>query len=129
MTTHESGCIFCRENVKERIVEETATVMAIRDGYPVTEGHLLIVPKRHAGNYFDLTEAERNDIHCMLERMYRKTLETDPTVTGFNIGVNIGESAGQSVFHVHIHLIPRRDGDTENPKGGVRGVIPGKRGY
>ncbi len=122
-------CIFCYDNVKDRIVEETDMFYAIKDGYPVTEGHLLVIPKRHVAEYFDLSDPERRGADSFMEYLYRGMVKNDPAITGYNIGVNCGFSAGQSIFHLHYHLIPRRDGDTENPRGGVRGVIPGKRSY
>jgi diadenosine tetraphosphate (Ap4A) HIT family hydrolase len=110
-------------------VEKLGTVVAFNDGYPVTEGHLLIVPLRHTVDGFSMTEQEIRDSETLIRTLSAKISKSDPLVTGFNIGVNIGESAGQTVFHAHIHLIPRRDGDCDNPKGGVRGVIEGKRCY
>lgn len=125
----KSGCILCYDNVKHRIIEETDMFYAVKDGFPVTEGHLLVIPKRHVAEYFDLSDAERRDADNFMRYLYRNMVKNDPTITGYNIGVNCGFSAGQSIFHLHYHLIPRRDGDTENPRGGVRGVIPGKRSY
>lgn len=124
-----SECIFCYENLKDRIIEETNMFCAVKDGYPVTEGHLLVIPKRHVVEYFDLSDAERREADNFMKYLYHNMVKNDPTITGYNIGVNCGFSAGQSIFHLHYHLIPRRDGDTENPRGGVRGVIPGKRSY
>lgn len=122
-------CPFCYENVISRIVEEFDTVFAIKDGYPVTDGHLLIIPVRHFQDYFSITEKERTDAENLIRILQKRILITDPFVTGFNIGVNSGESAGQTIFHTHIHLIPRRDEDTPDPRGGVRGVIPDKMSY
>ncbi len=125
----KSDCIFCYENLKDRIIEEIDMFCAVKDGYPVTEGHLLVIPKRHVAEYFDLSDAERKEAVNFMKYLYHNMVKSDPTITGYNIGVNCGFSAGQSIFHLHYHLIPRRDGDTENPRGGVRGVIPGKRSY
>jgi len=122
-------CPFCYENAKDRIVNEYNSVFAINDGFPVSEGHSLIIPKRHISDYFSLTEVEKRDSDKLTQILRKWISENDSTVTGFNIGVNSGESAGQTIFHCHIHLIPRRDGDTPNPRGGVRGVIPDKMGY
>lgn len=122
-------CPFCYENAKDRIIEEHNSAFVIKDGYPVSEGHVLIIPKRHSPDYFSLTEAEKQDADKLIQIMRKRISEKDLTVTGFNLGINSGESAGQTIFHCHIHLIPRRDGDTPNPRGGVRGVIPGKMGY
>ena len=102
---------------------------AIRDGFPVTEMHTLIIPKRHAATYFDLTQAEINATNSLMAQLKSDIEKADTAVTGFNIGMNSGESAGQTIFHCHIHLIPRRNGDVENPRGGVRHLIPGKGSY
>ncbi|MBT7967440.1 MAG: HIT domain-containing protein, partial [Proteobacteria bacterium] len=97
--------------------------------YPVSDHHTLVIPKRHVESYFDLEESELIEIYQMLRLMRERIQEMDPTVSAFNVGVNIGRDAGQSIFHVHMHLIPRRQGDIDNPQGGVRGVIPSKRTY
>ena len=127
----DPDCKFCYPNIKSRIIKGTdrGTVFAIRDGYPVTEGHTLVIPKRHVAEYFDLSDDERRDADSLMKHLKLKMTKEDPKITGYNIGVNSGESAGQTIFHVHYHLIPRRDGDTADPRGGVRGVISGKRGY
>lgn len=122
-------CQFCYHNLKARVVEAYNSVFAIADCFPVSEGHLLIIPKRHTIDYFSLTEVEKQDVDKLIQMLRTKILENDSAVTGFNIGINCGESAGQTIFHCHIHLIPRREGDTPNPRGGVRGVIPHKMGY
>ena len=122
-------CLFCTEAYRSRAIARQGTVFAVPDGFPVTPGHLLIIPLRHTADFFSMTPEERDDLEELLILMKDRILEGDPAVTGFNIGVNCGVSAGQSIMHAHVHLIPRRDGDTANPKGGVRGVIPGKRGY
>ena len=105
------------------------SVFAIKDNYPVTKGHHLIIPFRHTENYFSMTDKEREDATALLKELKSKLEEGDRTITGFNIGMNSGETAGQTVMHSHIHLIPRRKGDTPNPRGGVRGVIPEKMDY
>lgn len=102
---------------------------AIRDAFPVTELHTLIIPKRHVSDYFDLHQPELNCIQALIRDQKDAIQYTDPLVDGFNVGVNSGRSAGQTIFHVHLHLIPRRAGDAENPRGGVRGVIPAKQSY
>ena len=127
--TNSSDCPFCFENIKSEIIERFNSVCAIQDKYPVTNGHVLIIPKRHSEDFFSLTDDERRDAEKLLLIMKKRILERDSSVTGFNIGANCGKSAGQTVFHAHIHLIPRRDGDTPDPRGGVRGVIPDKMGY
>ncbi len=123
------ACPFCYENIKNRVVEELSSVFAIEDRFAVSDGHLLIIPKRHCTDYFELTKQEREDADNLLRILKKQILQRYPSVNGFNIGMNCGESAGQTIFHTHIHLIPRRDGDTPNPRGGVRGVIPDRMGY
>ena len=124
----ETGCIFC-ELSAGRIISENELCFAIRDAFPVTEHHTLVIPKRHVADYFDLHQPERNAIEAMLHEQRQSILNQDNMVTGFNVGINAGASAGQTVFHVHVHLIPRRDGDVADPRGGVRGVIPSKQRY
>jgi len=124
-----SDCPFCIENIQSEIIERLDSVCAIKDRYPVTTNHILIIPMRHSADFFSLTTAERRDVEALLLLMKKRISERDSSVTGFNIGANCGKSAGQTVFHAHIHLIPRRDGDTPDPRGGVRGVIPDKMSY
>ena len=124
----DKDCPFCQLNPKVELLSETATAVAFFDGYPVSKGHTLIVPKRHVSNYFDLTNHEQRALWLLVNRC-KKILENRFHPDGFNVGINVCEAAGQSVFHVHIHLIPRYKGDVEEPKGGVRGVIPGKQKY
>jgi ATP adenylyltransferase len=125
----EKGCVFC-ELPKDRVVDDTEELaIAFEDGYAVTEGHTLVIPKRHVSDYFDLYQPERNAIQRLLEKAKERIQSNDSTVTGFNIGNNSGVSAGQTVFHCHMHLIPRRDGDCEDPRGGVRGVIADRQKY
>ncbi|UZP67588.1 HIT family protein [Desulfovibrio mangrovi] len=128
-TDDSADCIFCKIIASASPVAEHGACFAFHDKYPVTDGHLLIVPKRHAPDYFSLTADEKKDADYLLHQLREAIQQEDPSVTGFNIGINNGFDAGQTVFHCHIHLIPRRKGDCENPRGGVRGVIPGKRGY
>ena len=122
------GCLFCGR-VDDRTFAENELCYAISDAFPVTDGHSLIIPKRHVADYFDLYKPETNAIHDLSHIVRKQLLESDPAITGFNVGINAGESAGQTIFHCHVHLIPRRDGDMKNPKGGVRGVIPEKQSY
>ena len=121
-------CVFCNLPI-DRLIDETALSLVFRDAFPVTDLHTLIIPKRPVADYFDLTEVERTDMQMLLLK-HKKLIEIqDKAVTGYNIGVNVGASAGQTVFHVHTHLIPRRTGDVDSPRGGVRGVIPSKQTY
>ena len=124
----QDGCLFCVVRSNE-LLDENAFCYASKDAHPVTHQHALIIPKRHVVDYFDMTELEIAAIHQMLVAMRSRIKNDDLTVTGFNIGVNVGKTAGQSIPHVHVHLIPRRQGDVENPQGGVRGVIPNKQKY
>ena len=124
----DKECVFCQLAPEVELLSETATAVAFLDGYPVCEGHTLIVPKRHVANYFDLTIHEQRALWLLVNRC-KKILTERYKPDGFNVGINVNEAAGQSVFHVHIHLIPRYKGDVENPKGGVRGVIPFKQKY
>lgn len=123
-----TDCIFCNYD-KLKIVLENRLAVCIEDRYPVTEGHSLIIPKRHMEGFFNATNDENIAIHDLIRNRKEQLQDSDPTIDGFNIGVNCGESAGQTIFHLHWHLIPRRSGDIVNPAGGVRGVIPSKRIY
>ena len=127
----EDSCLFCNLQIlnRERVVVENSLAYVIRDGFPVTEYHSLIIPKRHVKDYFDLTQAEINAINQLIKNQKKYIDDNDPKVNGYNIGINCGESAGQTVFHCHIHLIPRRHGDVENPRGGIRHTIPSKGNY
>jgi ATP adenylyltransferase len=121
-------CIFCQIDNRE-ISAENEYAFATPDGYAVTLGHTLVIPKRHVQDYFDLSEKERESINNLLRALRKLLIEKDKSISGFNVGVNCGESAGQSIMHCHIHLIPRRKGDVQNPRGGVRGVIPSRMNY
>ncbi len=125
------SCLFCdvQTKIKDRVVDENALAYAIRDGFPVSPGHTLLIPKRHTLDYFGLTQAETISINQLMINQKRFLESEDPTIDGFNIGMNCGETAGQSVWHCHVHLIPRRRGDVERPKGGVRHIIPNKGFY
>jgi len=118
---------FC--NVDRELIAENELAYAFRDKFPVTYKHTLVVSKRHVPDYFDLYQPELNAINRLLAEIRESLMLEDSTITGFNVGTNIGESSGQTVFHCHIHLIPRRDGDTDSPRGGVRGVISDKQSY
>ncbi len=133
-TTYEhrqEGCLFCDIQSRDRlrIISENTLSFAVRDGFPVTEGHTLLIPKRHAVDYFELSQAEINAINQLMTQQKDLLQHSDKTIEGFNIGMNCGEVAGQTIFHCHAHLIPRRKGDVENPRGGVRHIIAGKGFY
>jgi diadenosine tetraphosphate (Ap4A) HIT family hydrolase len=114
---------------EEHIIARNGLAYAVRDTSPVTPLHTLILPNRHTPGYFDLDAKEKLAIDELLEETRRDILTRDSTVAGFNIGINVGAAAGQTIFHCHMHLIPRRPGDVANPRGGVRAVIPGRADY
>jgi len=120
-------CAFCTLP-PGRIVNSNANGLTIRDGFPVSPGHTLIIPKRHVGSFFELTPEERFDLLALLDAA-KAQLDREDSPQGYNIGVNDGPAAGQTVPHLHIHLIPRYDGDLPDPRGGVRWVIPHKAVY
>ena len=122
------SCIFCKIK-QERIIDRDEFFYVIQDGFPVTGGHTLFIPHRHAETWFDLTDTEQASLNQLLQKHKALLQSEDETITGFNIGMNCGEDAGQTVMHCHVHLIPRRKGDMLDPKGGVRGVIPEKQKY
>ncbi len=123
-------CLFCeRQEDEKRWIASNELCFAIEDANPVTKGHTLVIPRRHEADYFLLSDAERAAIEALLAKRRQELLAGDATIAGFNIGVNVGAAAGQTVFHCHIHLIPRRVGDVAEPRGGVRGVIPEKQAY
>ena len=123
-----SNCIFCNVSPK-RIVHEYKHFYVIRDSFPVTPLHSLIITKRHVVSYFQCSKAELEEIPIILDTQKTELKYLDNQITGYNIGMNIGEDAGQSIFHCHIHIIPRREDDTPNPRGGIRGVISEKQNY
>jgi ATP adenylyltransferase len=123
----DSSCVFCSD--APECILENRLARLVRDAFPVTQGHLLAIPKRHAPDYFALGTAEVRACHALIEAGRERLLTDDPSIEGFNVGINCGSVAGQTVMHAHIHLIPRRRGDSANPRGGVRGVIAGKADY
>jgi diadenosine tetraphosphate (Ap4A) HIT family hydrolase len=123
-----SDCVFCRPE-SERVFLENELAYALWDSHPVTELHALVIPRRHAPDYFALTPDEVLACDEMLRRARDLVSRRDATIEAFNIGINVGAAAGQTVFHCHIHLIPRRSGDVEDPRGGVRWVIPRQGSY
>jgi diadenosine tetraphosphate (Ap4A) HIT family hydrolase len=123
----EVNCPFCMLPA-ERILILADEALVIRDAFPVSPGHTLVIPRRHIGSFFELSDAERT---CMVELLARAKAELDLSFQpdGFNIGINDGAAAGQTVQHLHLHLIPRYRGDVPDPRGGVRWVMPGKAKY
>ena len=129
MSSSTEGGIFCNKTNCE-VISSTKHFFIIRDtAYPVTKHHTLIITNRHVDDYFDLNKEEINDLDEILKNQKKMLKQLDKEISAFNIGVNIGRDAGQSIMHCHIHLIPRRKGDVEDPRGGVRGVIPEKQKY
>ena len=128
MRDPNNPCLFCNINSKD-LVFDNEFAFASFDSYPVSKYHSLIVPKRHILDYFELTNDELLACNDLIKKIKKKIQNEDKTVDAFNIGTNSGVAAGQSIMHCHIHLIPRRKGDVDNPQGGVRGVIPSKQHY
>ena len=129
MSSSTEDCIFCNKT-NCKVISSTKHFFIIRDtAYPVTKHHTLIITHRHVDDYFDLNKEEINDLDEILKNQKRELKQLDKEISAFNIGVNIGRDAGQSIMHCHIHLIPRRKGDVKDPRGGVRGVIPEKQKY
>ena len=128
MRDPNNPCLFC--NFKESsCAHENDLAYASYDSYPVSEHHCLVIPKRHMKDYFDLTNEELLACNNLIKIVKNEIINKDKTVTGFNLGTNIGKVSGQSIHHCHFQLIPRREGDVENPQGGVRSVIPNKQHY
>ena len=121
-------CLFCNSKISG-IAHENDLAYASYDTYPVSEFHCLIIPKRHVIDYFELSDEELVACNDLIKVIKEEVLIKDKNVKAFNIGTNAGKIAGQSIMHCHIHLIPRREGDVENPQGGVRSVIPQKQHY
>ena len=121
----DNNCPFCDETNYEIEGDLTFTKT---DSYPVSKGHTLVIPKRHISSYFECTDNERLELWSLVEQV-KTELEDTFAPDGFNIGINVGEAAGQTIPHMHIHVIPRYSGDMDNPRGGVRGVIPDKQKY
>ena len=117
------GCVFCQPD--RAILAETKLSLAFLDSFPVSEGHALVVPKRHVESLWEMTTEEYADAFALVKQV-KKLLQEQFNPQGFNVGVNCGHAAGQTVFHAHIHLIPRYTGDVQNPRGGIRNIIPGK---
>ena len=128
MKDPNNPCLFCNIE-KSGCAYENELAYASYDSYPVTEHHCLIIPKRHIKDYFDLSNEELVACNDLVQIVKKEIIKKDPSVKGFNLGTNIGKVSGQSILHCHLHLIPRREGDVNNPQGGVRSVIPNKQHY
>ena len=128
MKDPNNPCLFC--NTKESgFTFENELAYASYDTYPVSKLHCLIIPKRHVKDFFELTNEELVACNDLVKKVKNEVIKKDPNIEGFNLGTNIGKVSGQSILHCHLHLIPRRSGDVENPQGGVRSVIPNKQHY
>lgn len=122
----ENSCPFCFD--PEPGIEENSTCRAFFDRFPVSPGHVLIVPRRHVASFFDLTDGERNDMFDLAKRVRGRLIE-EYGPAGFNLGLNDGPAAGQTIMHVHLHVIPRYEGDVPDPRGGIRWVFPERARY
>jgi len=125
--TDDQLCPFCNLELS-RIFADNEHAVAIYDGFPVNPGHVLIIPKRHVVSLFEATKEERAGLFDLLDDV-RCRLIAEKNPDGFNIGINDGAAAGQTIFHLHIHLIPRYVGDCEDPRGGVRKLFPDRACY
>jgi len=123
----DKDCAFC--NLEQSAKKGNSLAFSLEDKYPVTKDHTLICPRRHVASFFELGTSEQKSILNLLEELKNKIKEKDKSVLGFNVGINDGKDAGQTIFHCHVHLIPRRKGDVEDPRGGIRNTIPGKGIY
>ena len=129
MSSTQEDCIFCNKT-NCKVISTTKHFFIIRDTkYPVTKHHTLIITNRHVDDFFELSKNEMNELDEILKAQKNELKGLDKEISAFNVGINIGKDAGQSIMHCHIHLIPRRKGDVEDPRGGVRGVIPSKQKY
>ena len=128
MKDPNNPCLFCNPKASG-VIYENDLVYASYDSYPVSDQHCLIIPKRHIVDYFELSNEELISCNDLIKIVKNEILNKDQTVKAFNIGTNAGKESGQSIMHCHIHVIPRREGDVENPQGGVRSVIPKKQHY
>tara|TARA_B100001057_G_scaffold476578_1_gene544767 strand:+ start:718 stop:1116 length:399 start_codon:yes stop_codon:yes gene_type:complete len=128
MKDPNNPCLFCIPN-KSGLTFDNKLAYVSYDTYPVSKYHCLIIPKRHIRDFFELTNDELLACNELIKKVKDDMLNKDINIKGFNLGTNIGEASGQSIFHCHFHLIPRRTGDVENPQGGVRSVIPKKQHY
>jgi diadenosine tetraphosphate (Ap4A) HIT family hydrolase len=128
MDAKQTDCPFC-SLVSGRVLMRNTLAVAFRDAYPVTALHTLVAPRRHTESWFDMSIPEQRAVNLLVSDIRDEIASADKSVDGFNLGVNVGTAAGQTVFHTHVHVIPRRQGDVANPKGGIRGVIPSRQQY
>ena len=121
-------CVFCQKLGNKKPVLENGLIAVYYDEYPVNKGHMLFITKRHCETFFDMTKEEKESMFNLVDEA-KIMLDKEYQPDGYNIGFNCGKTAGQTIMHTHLHLIPRYDGDVKNPKGGIRGVIPSKQNY
>ena len=124
----EARCPFCRRVEEGRFTDQVGQVVAFPDEFPLTPGHLLVVPRAHQADFFELDETVQSDVWRLLAQLRRSTQES-LAPDGYNVGINVGDAAGQTVGHAHVHLIPRYAGDVSDPRGGVRWVVPDNAAY
>ncbi len=124
----DETCRFCAPSPNRRILIEGKCGLAALDRHPVNDGHFLVIPYRHFSDYFDINDAELKEL-WLLVAQGKEMIDEKYHPDGYNIGINVGEWAGQSIPHLHIHVIPRYKGDVEKPKGGIRGIIPERKLY
>lgn len=122
------SCVFCDRVARREFFLEGPLAVAFPDRYPLSPGHTLIVPKAHAADYFELAEAVQADLWRLVGEV-KGRLDEEFSPAGYNVGINIGAAAGQTVFHVHVHLVPRYAGDVPDPRGGIRHVLPQRARY
>lgn len=122
------ACPFCDRIAVGNVIDGNDSATALLDGYPLNPGHCLVVPRRHVADFFDLSQPEQADIWRLVAEL-KARLDRERAPAGYNVGVNVGAAAGQTVWHAHVHLIPRHAGDVEDPRGGVRWVVPAKAPY
>jgi diadenosine tetraphosphate (Ap4A) HIT family hydrolase len=123
VTDNHESCVFCDYIKNRNFVMDNDYAIAVYDNFPVNKGHMLIIPKRHFASFFDASADEISAIDDLIKKA-KSLLDNKLNPDGYNIGINIGEAAGQTIFHLHIHLIPRYFGDAENPRGGIRKFKP-----
>lgn len=123
------SCAFCDADLRGKAIHHHGTVFAVLDKYPVSDGHTLVITDRHVPDAFEMTGIENAEANDLIRVVANEWRERDSSIVGFNVGTNCGLAAGQTVMHAHIHVVPRRNGDTPFPKGGVRGVIPERMSY
>ena len=124
---NKKDCVFCKLPMN-RIEFETNTLQLVFDNYPLSKGHILVIPKKHIMSFFELTKEEYIELHQVINQA-KAILDSTVKPDGYNIGINDGEAAGQTIFHLHIHIIPRYMGDSPNPRGGIRWIFPNKANY